>query len=253
MSNEPLQARAGRNSPLQSVAPEYDGIRAFNKKLPAALAPGAAIKIADGGDQLLSYVGAGASLGANAGAAVLSIEAQIRDPDGTVIQSDTQVLGPAGGPTSFNLTQLLPKGYSLWYVVTLTAGVYGNDAIALYELNKFSQLKSIGPTEIGTSLTKIVEAAPGHADLFNLIQNVIYNTDSINHAYEVYLSTPEGDFLVGGSSGVGPGALQTLLSGNPIALNEGESIKVKLLVPIATAGRAVKVIGFVNETNELDA
>lgn len=252
-ANPPLQARAGSNSPEQSVAPEYRALLAYNKKIPTApIAPGVDIKVADGGKGLLSFTGLRVFLGPNAGAAALSVTGFIKDPEGNTIQSDTAVLGPgANAGANFSLTQLLPEGYSLWVNVTLTAGVYGGDAEILFSLMDFDKLKDFGPVELSMASAEILKSPAGHTVLFGLIQTAVYNTDTAPHDFEVYLSDDEGDTLVGVGT-LAAGALDSILPGVPLALNGGNSVKMRITTAIATAGRKVVAMGSVNESNQLN-
>lgn len=251
--NQPLQQRAGRNSPIQNVAPSFESIVGFHKVLPASAAPGSAVQLAAGADKLFSVGGLNLFMGANAGLAALSVVGQLRDPGGNVVVATPPgILGP-GPNTSTSISfggslALLPEGYTVWLNVELTAGVYGGDAVASWSLAEAAYLTTFGPIDLSTTLQEIAKADAGHA-LFSQYISQVYNSDSVNHDIEVYLSENNVDVLTAVVT-VNAGQMVTnIIGAGSAVLNAGQSVKMKLVAPV-TPGKAVNIYALVPESNQ---
>lgn len=251
--NQPLQQRAGRNSPIQVVAPSFESIVGFHKALPASAAPGSAVQLAAGADKLFSVTGINLFMGANAGLAALSVVGQLRDPGGNVVVETTPALLGPGPNTSAAVSfggslALLPAGYTAWLNVELTAGVYGGDAVAQWSLAEAAYLVPFGPIDLTTTLQEIAKADAGHA-LYSQYISQVYNSDSVNHDIEVYLSENNVDVLTAVVTVNAGELLVNALGAGSAVLNAGRSIKMKLAAPV-TPGKAVNICALVPESNQ---
>ena len=245
--NAQLQARAGRNSPAQSQVPAFDVLTASMLPLTTAVAPGTTVKVADGDRQRVLGSNFAVRVGPNAGAAEITLTATVRDPNGNVIATDVQNLGPGGDTgVSFNLPNYLPEGYSLWLNSTLTDGVYGNDSRILASFARFYQLLEV-LQPLTTSFETLFEAAPGHAIFYGTGPFFAFNRDTVDHDVEVSVDDGSGDFVT--SVVTAPaGDVVSLLT--PGVLATGWKLRARFLTAIATPGRTLGVFGMVTEGNQ---
>lgn len=251
--NQPLQQRAGRNSPIQVVAPSFESLVGFHKVLPASAAPGSDVLLAEGADKLFSVASLSLFMGANAGLAALSVTAQLRDPNGNVVVTTTPALLGPGPNTTASIAfggslALLPKGYQLWLNVELTAGVYGGDAVCQWSLAEAAYLSPIGPINLSTNLQEITKADAGHAVYSQYISQV-YNSDGVDHDVEVYLSENNVDVLTAVVPVLAGTLSVNVLAAGAAVLNAGQSIKMKLASAPAP-GTAVVLHALVPESNQ---